>query len=337
MERGRASRVRMEDIAAKAGVSRTAVSFVLNNRADASISEVTRTRIIQVASELGYRPHAGARALAVQRSGLIGMITEVVTSPFGPEIIRGAQDAAWSDGKFLLIAATEGRRELEESAIEWLLQQRVEGIVYASASHEEVSLPPALHEQPTVLVHCFDRDGRLPAVLPDEVVGGYRATRRLLEAGHRRIGLVNLEQDTPAATGRLTGYAKALAEFHLPLDDLLVVHAGATADDGYESSSELLELGEPPTALFCCTDRMAMGAYDAIRERGLKIPTDVAVVGFDNQELIASYLRPRLTTIALPFAEMGARSLQLLDALIAGRDVPSRTILDCPLVERSSV
>ena len=327
----------MEDIAAKAGVSRTAVSFVLNNRADASISEVTRARIIQVANELGYRPHAGARALAVQRSGLIGMITEVVTGPFGPEMIRGAQDAAWSDGKFLLIAATEGRRELEESAIEWLLQQRVEGLVYASGSHQEVSLPPALHELPTVLVHCFDRDGRLPAVLPDEVVGGYRATRRLLEAGHRRIGLVNLEPDTPAAMGRLTGYTKALAEFHLPLDDLLVKYAGATADDGYESSSELLELAEPPTALFCCTDRMAMGAYDAIRERGLKIPADVAVVGFDNQELIATYLRPRLTTVALPFAEMGARSLHLLGALITGRNVQSRTILDCPLVERSSV
>jgi LacI family transcriptional regulator len=329
--------VRMEDIAARVGVSRTAVSFVLNDRADASISDAIRAKIIQVANELGYRPHAGARALAAQRSGLIGMITEVITSPFGPGVIRGAQDAAWGAGKFLLIAATEGRRKLEEFAIDRLLQQRVEGLIYASGFHREVVLPAAMLELPTVLVHCFDAKGRRPAVVPDESLGGYRATRRLLEAGHRRIGLVNLERRRKAAKGRRQGYIKALSEFHVAVDESLIAHASATAGGGYEASGELLDLADPPTALFCCTDRMAMGAYDAIRERGLRIPDDVSVVGFDNQELIAAYLRPGLTTVALPYLEMGARSVELLDLMLADKDVPVRTIMDCPLVERSSV
>ncbi len=112
----------------------------------------------------------------------------------------------------------------------------------------------------------------------------------------------------------------------------------ATADLGYDAASALLDLADPPTALFCGNDRMAMGAYDAIKERGLRIPDDIAVVGFDNQELIAAYLRPGLTTVALPFQEMGARGVQLLAETAASDDArPVRVTADCPLIERSSV
>lgn len=334
----RARTVRMDDVARRAGVSRAAVSFVLNNRRDASVSDATRQRILRAAADLGYRPHAGARALAAQRSGLLGLVTEIVTSPFAMDTVTGAQDQAWKDGKFILIAATEGKRELEEAAIEKLLEQRVEGIVYAVGSHREVSVPPAAYDVPTVLVHCFDADGRLPAVLPDEAGGGYRATRRLLDAGNRRIGLLNLVAGTAAAIGRHDGYARALADAGLAYDAELVTHADSTADGGYLAAAAMLDRPERPTAFFCGTDRMAMGAYDAIKERGLAIPGDVAVVGFDNQELIAAYLRPKLTTIALPFAQMGALGVEMLGALAGGQPIPTRTVtIDCPLVERSSV
>jgi LacI family transcriptional regulator len=327
----------MEDIARRVGVSRAAVSFALNNRRDTSVSAETRRRIIQAADELGYRPNAGARALAARRSGLLGMVTEIVTSSFGPGAVRGAQDQAWNAGMFLMVAASEGRPEMEALAVERLLEQRVEGLIFASGAHQAVTVPTAASELPTVLLHCFDADRRLPAVLPDEEGGGYVATRRLLDAGHRRIGLVNLEVHTVAARGRLVGYLQALEEAGIAPDPALITHADATSVGGYESASKLLDLPRRPTALFCCTDRMAMGAYDAIKERGLSIPGHVAVVGFDNQLVISEQLRPALTTVALPFEEMGARSIALLVAALAGEEIPPVTVIECQLIGRDSV
>lgn len=327
----------MDDIARRVGVSRTTVSFVLNDRSDVSVSPSTRKRIREAAAELGYRPHAGARALATQRSGLIGMVTEIVTSPFGPEIIKGAQDAAWRSGKFLLIAASEGDPELERTAIERFLEQRVEGLIFASSTHVEMALPPSLDGVPTILVHATDREGLVPSIVPDEEGGGARATRCLLEAGHRRIGLLNLGWGTLAARGRHDGYLRALTEQGVDYDPDIVAHGGGTADDGYEMTTRILDLRHPPTALFCATDRMAMGAYEAIKERGLSIPRDVAVVGFDDQELIAGFLRPKLTTVALPFDSMGSQAVSLLAALTAREHVPPRTLVHCPLVQRDSV
>ncbi|MFH8839164.1 LacI family DNA-binding transcriptional regulator [Streptomyces sp. NPDC017868] len=328
----------MSDVARRAGVSRTAVSFVLNDRPGAAIPDETRRRILAAIDELGYRPNAGARALAAQRSEWYGLITEIVTAPFAVDVIKGAQDRAWLDRKFLLIAASEGDRAQEAAALDKLLEQRVEGLLYATTWHRAVTLPKAAREVPTVLVNCYDAEGELPSVVPDEIGGGHRAARRLVEAGHERIGFINLDPDIPAALGRREGYERALREAGLPLDPALVVSGHATADGGYTAACELLDRADRPTALFCGNDRMAMGAYDAIKERGLRIPDDVAVVGYDNQELIAAYLRPKLTTLALPFEAMGAKGVDMLAALAAGQplDTP-RVMVDCPLLERSSV
>jgi len=330
--------VTMSDVARHAGVSRTAVSFVLNDRADASISTETRLRIHAAIEELGYRPNAGARALAAKRSEWYGLITEIVTAPFAVEVIKGAQDRAWTDRKFLLITSTEGDPAMEAAALDKLLEQRIEGLLYAATWHRAVRVPPAAREVPTVLVNCYDADGVLPSVVPDEVTGGYRATRRLVEAGHRRIGFITLDPAIQAAIGRREGYERALREAGIGPEDDLVVPGWATADGGYTAAADLLDRADRPTALFCGNDRMAMGAYDAIKERGLSIPRDVAVVGFDNQELISAYLRPGLTTVALPFGAMGTRGVDMLAALTAGQPLGTEPVLvDCPLLERSSV
>jgi LacI family transcriptional regulator len=330
--------VTMAEVAQRAGVSRTTVSFVLNDRPDVAIPPETRRRVLDAVAELGYRPNAGARALAARRSDSYGLVTEIVTAPFAVEVIKGAQDRAHEQGKFLLITSSESEAAAEAEAIERLLEQRVEGLLYATTWHRGVHVPPIVHEVPTVLVNCFDADDVLPSVVPDEVSGGYHATRRLLDAGHTRVGLITLDPAIPASIGRRDGYEKALAESGIPVDLSLVVPGDATADGGYAAASELLDLDTAPTAIFCGNDRMAMGAYDAIKERGLSIPGDVAVVGFDNQELIAAYLRPRLTTVALPFQEMGARGVDMLAALTTGQPTSTRKVLvDCPLLERSSV
>lgn len=202
----------MSDVARRAGVSRTTVSFVLNDKPGAAIPEETRRRILAAIDELGYRPNAGARALAANRSGWFGLITEIVTGPFAGEVITGAQSRAWGDRRFLLIAASEGDPAQEAAALDQMLEHRVEGLLYATTWHRAVTLPKAVREVPTVLVNCYDSAGELPCILPDEVSGGYKATRRLLDAGHTRIGFINLDPAIPAAIGRREGYERALRE-----------------------------------------------------------------------------------------------------------------------------
>jgi LacI family transcriptional regulator len=218
----------------------------------------------------------------------------------------------------LLIASTESDPTVETAPIERLLEQRVEGLTYAATWHRAVELPEIAREVPTVLVNCFDAEGRYPAVLPDERTGGRRATERLLAAEHRRIGFINLDPEIPAAVGRRVGYREVLQEAGSTQHDELGISGHATADGGCDAASALLYLTDPPTAIFCANDRMATGAYDAIQERGLRIPDDVAVVGFDNAELISAYLRPGPTTVALPFEQTGAQGVELLADIIAG-------------------
>lgn len=330
-------KVTMSDVAKHVGLSRTTVSFVLSDRPDANIPPETRERIWQAVRELGYRPHAAAKSLASRKTNLIGLVTEIATAPFAGDVIKAAQERAWRSGKLLMIVSSEGDPELEATAFETMLERRVEGVLYATTWHRQVELPVTAREVPTVLVNCFDAEGAYPSLVPDEVQGGLVATQRLIDGGHRRIGFVNLDPDIPAAVGRRAGYEQALRRAGVAVDPALIVSGHATADGGYDRARELLGLPNPPTAIFCGNDRMAMGAYDAIKELGLRIPQDVAVMGFDNQEIIAAYLRPGLTTVALPFQEMGALGVgTLTDAQEAGLTAGVRTV-SCELVERGSV
>lgn len=323
----------MSDVARRAGVSRSTVSFVLSGREDVALSQETRQRVREAARELGYRPDAGAQALATSRSGLIGFLTDIATSAFAGKLIEGAQREAAAADKLLLIVSTN-IGEGDTDAIEQLLRRRVEGLVFATAAHRRIHLPAAAREVPTALAHCEDVTESVPSILPDEVAGGLAATERLLAAGHTRVAIINLDPETAAAVGRLEGYERALRAARVSVRPEYVTCGHATADGGYERARELLELPEPPTAIFCATDRMAMGAYDAIKERGLEIPRDVAVIGFDDQEVIAPYLRPALTTVALPFESMGRLAVRRVLSPGPGRSV---TTVAGTVVSRDSV
>lgn len=332
----------MADVAQATGLSPTTVSFVINDVPYANIPEETRQRVWRAVRELGYRPNAAAKMLRTQRSQTIGFISdEVATTPNAGEVIRGAQERAWSEDKLLMIVNTGGDASLLEAAVETLLARQVEGIIYAAMFHQEISSPTNLGEVPVVLLDCFSADRALPSIVPDEVSGGRTATNVLLEHGHRRIGMINLNyrRNPAAAYGRLQGYGEALAAAGVAFDPALVIESRGNADDGYLSALRLLQLDVPPTALFCATDRMAMGAYDAIRDCGLRVPDDVSVVGFDNQELIAAYLRPALTTVALPHYAMGRWAVEHLLELIeaAPGSAPIQRLEPCPLVTRASV
>lgn len=331
----------IRDVAQRAGVSFKTVSRVLND--ESSVRPETRERVRAAIRELAYTPHHTARQMRTRRSKTIGFVSdEIATSPFAVDIVKGAQLAAWEHGMMLLVVNTERDAEIERAAIASLLERRVEGIVYAAMYHRVVEPPPRLREVPTVLVDCHDAAGAFPSVVPDEEQGGYLATRTLVDRGHRRIGFVNLDPvaSAAAAAGRLAGYRRALHETGLPFDERLVLHTATAPDQGFRLTSELLDLDDRPTALFCGNDRTAAGAYCAIYQRGLRIPEDVAVVGFDDQEEIAAYLMPPLSSVALPHLAMGRWGVErLLEQLeTSSRPAATHAIqrLSCPLVERAS-
>jgi LacI family transcriptional regulator len=331
--------VTMMEVAQHARVSQTTVSFVLNNAETPNIPDETRQRVLQAVAELGYRPNALAQGLRMKRSGFFGFVTDVIAiTPYAGKIVEGAQDAAWENGKILMLVNTKADPEIETTAIDTLLMRRVEGIIYATMYHHPVAPPAALREIPTVLLDCFVEDRQIPSVVPDEFKGGLDATRYLLEKGYRRIGYINDIHITPASVGRLEGYRAALASFNVPFDPDLVCSDVSKQDGGYRGAQRLLQLKDRPRALFCFNDRMAMGAYDAIRKMNYKIPEDVAVFGFDNQELIAAHLYPPLTTMELPHYQMGAWAVQKLVEILSSVEhtQPVQHKITCPLIERTS-
>lgn len=330
----------MADVARLAGLSQTTVSFVINNVANVSIPDETRERVWMAVKQLGYRPNAAAKVLRTSRTHTIGFITdEIATTPFSGQMIQGAQETAWASEKILLVVNTGRNAAIETKAIEMLLERQVEGIIYAAMYHREVELPEQVREVPVVLLDCFVADRSLPSVAPDEVGGGRTATQALIDAGHRRIGMINLPNDFPAPVGRLAGYRAALAEHTILFDPELVRVGNGYADGGYQQTRALMRLAEPPTALFCATDRTAMGAYDALRELGLTVPHDVAVVGFDNQEIVAAALRPALSTLALPHYDMGRWAVRyLLEHTEHAGPLPAlQQLMTCPFIKRNSV
>ena len=229
-------------------------------------------------------------------------------------------------------------RWTEKSAVGMRLEGRVEGSIHTARYHRAVEPPADSREVPTVLLNCYSEDGTWASVVPDEVSGGCTATEVLLGKGHERVGFINLPPGIPAAVGRLQGYKRALEARGLPFDDSLVRNGDGTARSGYRLAAGLIRAPDPPTAIFCGNDPMAMGAYEALKERGLRIPEDVAVVGFDNQELIAAHLRPALSTVALPHHEMGRWAVEyLIDRAARGVTPPARHAIGCPYVGRESV
>ena len=335
-EQGRSPHpVTMREVAQAAGVSVATVSHVVNDNPNARIGEAARERVRKAIEELGYRPNALAKNLVSGHSKFIGLVADAIaTTPFAGQIIHGAQDEAWKHGYVLLVANTEGNREAEDEAIGMMLEHKVRGILYSTWYHRAAEIPPALLETDVVLVDCFSESGEAPAVVPDEVQGGRTATELLVQAGHRRIAIINTTTPSPAHDGRLLGYRTALEAAGIGFDPSLVFDARPEQEGGYDAVDAILDARA--TAVFCHNDRVAMGLYDGLRERGLSIPADVAVVGFDNQEVIAAHLRPPLTTVALPHAELGAAGVRMLLGLVA---VPESGRLEvaCPPVRRDSI
>lgn len=333
------NRVTLHDVAKAAGVSIATASWAINDNKKVRIPVETRKKVRKIAEQLGYRPNALAKGLVQGTSAIIGFVTDdVATTPFAGQVIAGAQDEAWRNGRILLIVNTDGKKSVEKTALKMMMEHQVEGIIYSTWYHRHVEPPKSLSEGPSVLVNCFDEKGLYPAVVPDEVQGGRTATKLLVEAGHRRIAFLNTTSPSPARTGRLEGYKLALKDAGIAFDSSLVMYVEPNQEGGFNVTDALVDSGA--TSVFCHNDRVAMGLYDGLKDRGLSIPDDMSIVGFDNQEVISNHLHPALTTVALPHYELGILGVRELlkrfnepDSITNERTNP----VECPAIVRQSI
>ena len=338
-EAPRPRRPTMTDIAKLAGVSQSTVSLVINHMSGAKVSAATRDAVLRIAREIGYPLERHAPPAAPRERNLIVYLSdELATSPHAMQTIEGARDGAWEHGCLLAVFATRGDPALEGAVLARMLADPgLLGVLYAAIFTRAVSLPAVLSGVPAVLLNCHTRDRQYSSVVPSEVLGGFAATMHLAQYGHRRIGMINGEGWIEAAAERLKGYRQAFSTCDLPFDPQLVREGDWQVGAGYRHALDLLSLPEPPTALFCANDLMAVGAIEAARKLGLGVPQQVSIVGYDDQDL-ARYTTPPLSTVLLPNYEMGRWAAQALVDQTRGSLARRTNIkMDCPLVERESV
>jgi LacI family transcriptional regulator len=339
-------RITMSDVAQLAGCSQATVSVVLNNANGVKISGATRARVIEAARELNYSPdllahqHISAADLPPKIEDTVGfLVDQLATSPEAVVAIEGVRQALWEDGRVVLAAQTMNDSEMEEKTVAAMVQNGIAGLIYMTIFTRRTELPTCIQKLkvPVVLINCYEQSGQFPAAVPGEVEGGYRATKLLLDNGHRRIGLITGEPWMEAARDRLKGYRRALHEFGVTYEPEFVMQGNWSPSSGYDNTRKLLALPQRPTAIFCQNDRMAIGCYEALKEAGLSIPHNISVVGYDDEE-ISRHLTPQLSTVVLPHRAMGHWAVQKLNEMRGAKtSVFAKDQIDCTLVVRKSV
>jgi LacI family transcriptional regulator len=314
------SRTTIRDIAARAGVSVATVSRVLNGRPD--VSPRTRETILQSIREYGYSTNRNARGLAGGRTGLIGLALPFVHSAYFGHIAAGAAEALAEHDARLVLCLTEHQHDREVTLLDRLMHGTTDGALILLPSETSAELI-ALREQdyPFVIIDpMLPLDDSLPVVSVAHWHGARAATDHLIGLGHRRIAIITGYPTWVASIDRLSGYRAAMVAAGLSIDPQLVREADWQIEGGYEQARHLLDLPEPPTAIFALNDNMAIGVMQAAHECGLDIPHDISVVGVDDIDM-SSVLAPPLTTVRQPLQEMGRVAVGLLWRLIEGQSV----------------
>lgn len=334
----RKPRTTMMEVATRAGVSQATVSLVLNGSPGAKLSDLTKKRVNEAADELGYSLPRRSSRLAPTNQSVIGFIVdELASDPWMAIGFEGGRAKALEHGLHIYLSVSNGDPENEAAIIENLESQPLMGIIYGTILTRRAEPTAALFRNRTVLLNCYDAGRRLHSVVPGDRLGGRIATQHLIDAGRKRIALINGQKGVDGEQERLRGYRQALASNDIPFVADLVRPGNWEPSSGYEQTKYLLAQDTLPDAIFCANDLMALGCYDALKEAGVRIPDEIAVVGFDDRE-IAQYTHPPLTTLVLPHYEMGATAVETLIEMAGGHNTkPVQIKVECPLVERSSV
>ena len=338
-EAGNGRRVTLADVARLAGLSSTAASMILTGRPDTRLSAEAHSKVMAAAEQLGYRPNVAARGLRTDRTQSIAFISDVVaTTRFATGLIRGALQAAEDASHVMLVLETGGEPAREAEAIKAALDRQVDGIVFAAMRAREIFVPDVHLGVPVVMLNSTSP--RFPAsVLPDEERGGREAVRLLAEAGMRtRIGLLGQSDAAEIGLFRSETVSRRVRGIRAEMKRRRLSFVSEETcwnwepDEGYRLTRKMLKRDPDLRAILCMNDRLAFGAYQAIAEAGLTVPGDISLVSFDDDE-IAAYLRPGLTTIALPHAQMGRLAV---DLLLKGGDRREH-LVPMPVVRRQSL
>lgn len=316
------------DVARLAGVSQTTVSHVLNNSMAVTIPDVTRQRILAVIQDLGYLPNNGARSLRTSKTCTIAAIIPDIANPYYPTFVRGIQDVAESYGFDLIIYNTDGDIEKEKKSLRSVRQNKVDGLIsvlFNLTSNDLVKLGiPVVHLQLRP-----EAPPPVDVIYIDNVSAAYSVVNYLLQRNYDCIGMIAGIEDTPPRLSRILGYRKALSEYHIPLQDILIRGGDYNEAGGYQGMKELLNLTPRPCAVFAANDLMAMGALIAIGEAGLHVPEDIAIVGFDDIPA-ARLVNPPLTTVTQFQDQIGRRATQMLFDRINGQAPNEMQVVEMP-------
>lgn len=328
------------DVAKVAGVSRTTVSFVLNDVPSVSISESTRQRVLDAAKQLNYSPNIAGKKLVSGKSYTIGLVLcqspeQIFTDAFLPQVILGIEQAAMQQGFHVLLKPVDPNDAGGYARL--ITENHVDGILLSGPRQEDTALIK-LHQQgvPILLMGQLPNTD-IPFVDVDATAGAELAVNHLIEGGHRSIGMItNAPLAYTSAQQRRDGYARALQKAHLPFDPQFIREGNYTPASGFEAMRSLLELTPRLTAIFVASDVVAMGAMLAVKQAGLHIPDDIALVGFDDIPL-AEYFDPPLTTIHLPAFGLGWAGGERLIRIIQGEGLQDASLLlDTKLITRQS-
>jgi LacI family transcriptional regulator len=327
----------IKEVAREAGVSVGTVSNVLSGTV--GVSHGLRERVLSAVRQLDYHPNHVARSLKIRQTNMLGMVISDITNPFFPQLVRGAEDAAWKQNYVLTTFNSDDQLEREKQILSVLRKRNVDGIllVLASAIGATPHLRQALTNSPVV---CLDRTPsgtEIDSVTVDNAGGARNCVCHLIEQGHRRIAILtgNLELET--GRERLRGYREAHHQAGIPIEPGLVRRCDFRLESGVREGLALLQSAQPPTAVFGCNGVMTLGLLQAVGDLGLRCPEDIAIATFDDLPVLGS-IRPRLTAVAQPSYDIGFRGAELLIGRILGTspDGPQRLVLPTRLIVRES-
>lgn len=332
-------RPKIEDVAKLSGLSITTVSMVLNNRPNTRLSPEARSRVLESATALNYRPNIAAKSLKTSKTQMIGFVSdEVATTRFASGLIRGALNETLISKYVMLVMETQGDYSIEEETFAALLDRQVNHVIVASMRAREIKLPPISANMRVVMLNATNILYPL-TVLPDELTGGQTVVTALMKRGsNQRIALIGKNRrveesiyDSITIPRRMMGIKEKLKNYGLEIEIEIETDQWDPAD-GFVATQKLLKMNKNISSIICMNDRLAFGAYQALTAAGKRIPEDISIVSFDNDS-IASYMKPGLTTVALPHEEMGAQAVKLL----LGNASAETVLVPMPLIERESV
>ncbi|MEM7738888.1 MAG: LacI family DNA-binding transcriptional regulator [Deinococcota bacterium] len=325
----------IREVSRLAGVSISTVSRVLNNTVP--VAEDTRARVMSAVSQLGYTPNTFARGLVTNRSGGIGVVVNEISSPFYSGIVSGIEQVVEASGMHLVVSSGHVDGNLEQNAVTFLKERRCDALIlHLESTSDEQLLSWSQGDAPTVIIGRYIPELAEACVYLDNELGGYLATKHLLEQGHRHIAHIGGPLTMKDGRDRLAGYQRALHEAGVDCDERLLVTSNFVESGGHDAMQVLLERGTPMTAVFAANDQMAAGALKTLREHNLDVPKDISLVGYDDV-LIARYLYPSLTTVHQPLTEMGKAAATIALARLNNKETEVQHKFNPQLVKRESV